>query len=136
MGQIKTQACSICFPDGFRVSKYILRADDVVLTWPFPTPDTEETLPFPPAEVSIRRAALEKAHGVCAVCGTDYSLVLDGLGLHVLQVHHRKQGTQANTIEDLAIVCANCHQMIHSDKTNAMPVEELRKRLQASSRKR
>lgn len=210
-------ACSICFPNGFKVSKYNLFADNVVHSWPFPTPDSEGTSwPFstggilgtetstvasitesaqskpydnaptdgtplvdgvqggsdnwrneksiitlsehnenaaPQLAVSavegilretmvitksrngtLRRAALEKAHGGCAACGVDYSLILDGLGQRVLQVHHRQQlaladAPQVNGIEDLAVVCANCHQMIHADMANAMPVEELRERL-------
>src|SRR5665647_3000345 len=34
------QACSICFPNGFKVSKYNLLADSAALSWPFPTPDS------------------------------------------------------------------------------------------------
>ncbi|MDP1679394.1 MAG: hypothetical protein Q8L02_04635, partial [Candidatus Nitrotoga sp.] len=82
----------------------------------------------------LRRAALEKAKGVCEACGTDYSRLLGGLGKRVLQVHHRQQLSFAeepkvNGIEDVAVVCANCHLIIHTDILNAMPVEELRRRL-------
>lgn len=63
---------------------------------------------------TLRRAALEKANGMCAACGIDFSHILDGLGQRVLQVHHRRQlalaeEPQVNGIEDLAVVCANCH---------------------------
>lgn len=82
----------------------------------------------------LRKAALEKARGICETCSVDYSSILDGLGKRVLQVHHRKQLSLAiepvvNGIEDLAVVCANCHQIIHADIKKAMSVEELRKRL-------
>jgi len=83
---------------------------------------------------ALRRAALKKAKGVCEACGTDYSKLLEGLGERVLQVHHRQQLALAdepkvNGIEDVAVVCANCHLMIHADMSNALPVEELRRRL-------
>jgi hypothetical protein len=85
----------------------------------------------------LRRAALHSANGVCEACGTDYSSFLEGLGRHVLQVHHRQQlglatEPQLNCVEDLAVLCANCHQMIHADTSNALPVEELRRRFLAS----
>ncbi len=83
---------------------------------------------------ALRRAALKNAKGVCEACGTDYSKLLGGLGERVLQVHHRQQLALAdepkvNGIEDVAVVCANCHLMIHADMSNALPVEELRRRL-------
>lgn len=83
---------------------------------------------------ALRRAALKNAKGVCEACGTDYSKLLGGLGERVLQVHHRQQLALAdepkvNGIEDVAVVCANCHLMIHADMSNALRVEELRRRL-------
>lgn len=87
---------------------------------------------------ALRRAALKKAKGVCEACGTNYSKLLGGLGERVLQVHHSQQLALAdepkvNGIEDVAVVCANCHLMIHADMSNALPVEELRRRLLASN---
>lgn len=82
----------------------------------------------------LRRAARERAQGICEACDTDFSRILGGLGKRVLQVHHRQQLSLAevppfNSIEDLAVVCANCHLMIHADRERAMPVEELRRHL-------
>lgn len=83
---------------------------------------------------SLRRAALARAGGICEACGMDYAALAGGLGLRVLQVHHRQQLSlteepTTNSLDDLAVVCANCHLMIHADISNAMPVEELRQRL-------
>lgn len=78
----------------------------------------------------LRGLALIRAAGICEACGIDFSLVLGGKGSHVLQVHHRRQlallevPTPMST-EDLAVVCANCHAIIHSDPKTAMPVEVL-----------
>jgi len=82
---------------------------------------------------ALRQEALRQAAGVCAACGVKWSEVLDGLGESVLHVHHRKQLALARTprktaIEDLAVVCSNCHSMIHVDPDAAIAVEELQKR--------
>jgi predicted HNH restriction endonuclease len=80
----------------------------------------------------LRRAALDRARGICEACGTDYSGLAGGLGKRVLQVHHRKQLALADepvttSLDDLAVVCANCHLMIHTDAANSLSVEDLRK---------
>jgi hypothetical protein len=82
----------------------------------------------------LRNKVLRAAKGVCEACETDYSQLLDGIGIRVLQVHHRKQ-LALNDVpvitkaSDLAVVCANCHALIHHDPKNALKVETLRKML-------
>lgn len=80
---------------------------------------------------ALRREALRRSGGVCEGCGVDFSLVLNGRGLRALQVHHRRQlalrdAPEATSLGDLAVVCANCHAIIHTDPKEAMPVETLR----------
>jgi len=82
----------------------------------------------------LRSQALAEAAGVCAVCDTDFSKVLGGRGECVLQVHHRKQlsaskAPRLTRLADLAVVCANCHALIHKDPQEALPVERLRRML-------
>ena len=84
---------------------------------------------------ALRNAAFRRANGICAACGVDYSTVLGGLGLKVLQVHHCMQLSalevpRVTRLEDLAVLCANCHALVHATPERAMPVEELRERLQ------
>lgn len=79
----------------------------------------------------LRKEALKISGGLCACCGVDFSLVLDGMGLRALQVHHRRQlalreTPGVTTVADLAVVCANCHAIIHTNPKKAIPVEELR----------
>jgi hypothetical protein len=88
----------------------------------------------------LRLEALIKAGGKCEACGFDYSVLLDGRGISVLQVHHRKQLSlsktpRLTTVKDLAVLCANCHCLIHANVKKAMPVEKLArywKKLQVS----
>jgi hypothetical protein len=79
----------------------------------------------------LRNLALKRSRGICEACGTDYSALFGGKGLHVLQVHHRRQlalqdAPKLTSPDDLAVVCANCHAIIHADCLCAMSVEALR----------
>jgi 5-methylcytosine-specific restriction endonuclease McrA len=57
---------------------------------------------------------------VCEVpgCGFDFARVYGSLGVGYAQVHHlfplaQRESAQPTALSDLAIVCANCHAMIH-----------------------
>ena len=83
---------------------------------------------------ALRATALRRSNGTCAACGVDFNSVLGGRGLRCLVVHHTKQlkdrDTPAETnINDLAVVCANCHMLIHENPNQAMPVPELHRLL-------
>lgn len=85
---------------------------------------------------ALRATALRRSKGICAACGVDFNSLLGGRGLRCLVVHHTKQlkdlDTPAETkINDLAVVCANCHTLIHANPDRAMPVPELRRLLGA-----
>ena len=84
----------------------------------------------------LRNRAFDDAHGICSVCGRDYSKVLGGWGVRVLQVHHRRQlsartAPSITKVGDLAVVCANCHLLLHLDPESALSVEQLREMIQA-----
>jgi hypothetical protein len=67
--------------------------------------------------------ALRNNHGrlICEVpnCGFDYADRYGDIGKHYAQVHHKEPLSEAPeegrrvTLDDLAVVCANCHVMIH-----------------------
>lgn len=87
----------------------------------------------------LRNLAIDRSGGVCEACGVDFSKLCDNLGLHALHVHHRLQLAlgdvpRVTTEGDLAVVCANCHAMIHSNRSRAMPVEQLKAYWQGSRR--
>lgn len=79
----------------------------------------------------LRDLAFQQANGVCCVCERDFSKLLGGRGMRVLQVHHRDQLAARDeptltTVSDLAVVCANCHLLLHLDANKALNVDELR----------
>lgn len=66
-----------------------------------------------------KKAALSR-HGKlqCAVCGFDFALVYGDLGHGYIEAHHivalSEIGAEQTTkVSDLALVCANCHRMLH-----------------------
>jgi hypothetical protein len=83
---------------------------------------------------ALRQAARTRSNGDCAACGTNFLQLAGGLGLRCLVVHHTKQlkdrdQPEETKLSDLAVVCANCHMMIHANPDRALSVAELRRRL-------
>ncbi len=63
----------------------------------------------------------------CEVCGFDFFVQYGELGRAYIEVHHRTplhvSGATDSRLDDLAVLCANCHRMIH--RTGWITVEEL-----------
>lgn len=63
---------------------------------------------------SVRKAGNAIA---CEVCGFNFGVAYGEHGLDYCEVHHRvplhESGQTTTKLEDLAILCANCHRMIH-----------------------
>jgi hypothetical protein len=82
----------------------------------------------------LRRVALERARGICTVCAIDFSTLLNGNAVRILQVHHLRQLSLAKTprttqIGDLAVVCPNCHAMLHLDAKKTADINALKAKL-------
>lgn len=85
---------------------------------------------------SLRNKAF-KHHGVdCMVCGFNFYEVYGDWGKGFAEVHHIVPLSETNTSErktdpqeDLAVVCANCHKMIHRKKGVTLTIEELRRKM-------
>lgn len=80
---------------------------------------------------ALRAAALRAANGTCEACRVVFAEMFDGKGSRILQVHHRQQLALLDvptltSPQDLAVVCANCHALIHSNPLHALTVEEVR----------
>ena len=57
----------------------------------------------------------------CEICGFDFFSTYGGIGEDYIEVHHKKPVSkmkegEKTKIEDVAIVCSNCHRMIHRKK--------------------
>ena len=67
---------------------------------------------------------------LCAACGFDFGTQYGERGRGFIECHHTKslstlaEGGKTH-LKDLALVCANCHRMIHHGK-RWLTVEELR----------
>jgi 5-methylcytosine-specific restriction protein A len=65
----------------------------------------------------------------CAVCTFDFGRFYGPHGLDYIEVHHRTPlhvtGETETKLADLALLCSNCHRMIHRAK-QWLTVEELR----------
>lgn len=80
----------------------------------------------------LRAAKLREAGDLvrCEVCEFDFAVRYPGVGDGFIEVHHREpladRGTDggATKLEDLALVCANCHRMLH--RSERISIHELR----------
>ncbi|MGA4690140.1 HNH endonuclease [Rhodococcus sp. AB351] len=84
----------------------------------------------------IAQSMRDRGEVSCEVCSFDFARMYPGHGDGYIEVHHRVplhvSGEVPSTLDDLILLCANCHRMIHRKKTWLTP-EELREIL-ASSR--
>lgn len=89
-------------------------------------------------ERDLREAKLDETLRVtgalrCEVigCGFDFEQTYGELGRRFANVHHleplAEHGSRVNRLEDLAVVCANCHAMIHRDG-QTRPLHDVRPR--------
>jgi hypothetical protein len=69
----------------------------------------------------------------CEVCEFDFVKVYGPLGKDFCEVHHRvplhelRKGEKRNTkLEDLAVVCSNCHRMLHRGRPACYKVDALK----------
>lgn len=65
----------------------------------------------------------------CEVCLTDFHLVYGALGIGFIEAHHKVpvaqlDGQTLTRIDDLAMVCSNCHRMLH--RSGGRTIDELR----------
>ena len=70
----------------------------------------------------------------CEICGFDFQDAYGHRGRHFIEAHHKvplsklEEGQRVETtVDDLALICANCHRMLH--KSPYSTVEELKAKL-------
>ncbi|MEO9322267.1 HNH endonuclease [Nocardioides sp. C4-1] len=68
-----------------------------------------------------RVQALDAARGLCGGCQSNFRDLLGALGDRVLDVHHlvplshRPEGVLTTGLDDLIVLCAVCHRLLHTD---------------------
>jgi hypothetical protein len=86
----------------------------------------------PQASIQKKENVLKKTGTLaCEVCGFDFHTTYGALGYGFAECHHRiplseLTESQLTKLEDLAIVCANCHRMLHKARP-WKTIEELKK---------
>ncbi len=75
------------------------------------------------ALVATAKSQFLKKHGAlfCTVCSFSFHRTYGTLGIDFIEAHHTKPiskraGAEETKVEDLVMVCANCHRMIHRDR--------------------
>ena len=89
--------------------------------------------------VNRKKAAALSQSGrlLCEVCDFDFEARYGGRGRGFIEAHHTKpvhtlmEGAKT-TLADLALVCANCHRMIHAARP-WLELDELRALLKAAN---
>lgn len=85
----------------------------------------------------LRRAKIEEAKAsgrlvACEVCAFYFERTYGDLGSDFIEVHHvlplHASGPTRTRLKDLALLCSNCHRMIHRSRPWLTP-EQLRERL-------
>lgn len=87
-----------------------------------------------PALRRLKKEEAVQANGklACEVCTFDFVERYGAVGDGFIECHHKVPLADADeretAIDDLALICANCHRMIHRSKP-MLSIEELRERL-------
>ena len=84
----------------------------------------------------------KKSHGTtCQVCGFRFEDLYGELGTGYIEAHHlipiaelSHRPRALNPATDFAVVCANCHRMLHTTRGRVLAIEELRGIVEAQRR--
>jgi predicted HNH restriction endonuclease len=93
-------------------------------------------------EKKIAAVLLSGASLACEACGFDFATFYGPMGDRYIQVHHLlplgdRSGPSETTLNDLALLCANCHVMAHHRaRETPRSVADLREALGASGARR
>ena len=74
----------------------------------------------------------------CEICGFDFFSMYGSIGEDYIEVHHikpvskMKEGEKTK-IEDVAVICSNCHRMIHRKKP-WLTIDQIRKQMRKAKK--
>ena len=105
---------------------YLLAEDDVLIDYSgdseFPEGrEVERTHKARERNQALTKKAKDifrKKHGhlYCQICGFDFNQVYGEIGVNFIEAHHTvpvSRGERKTKIKDIAMVCSNCHKMLH-----------------------
>jgi 5-methylcytosine-specific restriction protein A len=78
--------------------------------------------------------AAKKVHGTtCQACGFSFADAYGDLGVGYIEAHHlipvaelAERPREVSSVTDFAVVCANCHRMLHRSAGRVMSISELK----------
>lgn len=83
-------------------------------------------------QAAIRQAKERYGKVFCEVCGFDFFEMYGEHGVDFIECHHkvplakRDDLGSVTRIKDIALLCANCHRMIHRKRSQMLSVEQLK----------
>jgi predicted HNH restriction endonuclease len=92
----------------------------------------EITIELQRRDPKLRTQAIAEYGYKCQVCKFDFEEFYGDLGVGYIEVHHLRplsdrKRAHTVTIKNVAVVCANCHRVLHRTGKNPMKLEELRR---------
>lgn len=86
---------------------------------------------------SLRADAIEIHGSDCMACGFSFEEKYGGIGKGFAEVHHMIPLAdfgvrETDPLRDLAVLCANCHRMVHRTKGTCLSLDELKDHLKVS----
>ena len=106
--------------------------DNAKGTYEFPEGGTREII----LELKKRDPAL-KSHAIdtyglnCQICNFNFEQFYGNIGAGYIEIHHihplsAGDGERTTTVNDVAIVCANCHRILHRNGAKPLSIVELK----------
>jgi putative restriction endonuclease len=80
----------------------------------------------------LRQQVVNLFGHTCQICGFNFEVTYGEHGKGYIHVHHLRplsevrEGHHPNPKSDFAVVCANCHSMIHRSKKTTLAIDELK----------
>jgi 5-methylcytosine-specific restriction protein A len=101
----------------------------------------EITIELHKRDANLRKEAIEKYGYACCVCGFNFKECYGDVGANFIEVHHleplsMKKKDQINTVNDVCVVCANCHRVLHKNGATPMKIDELRQIVKSMKEKK
>lgn len=80
---------------------------------------------------NLKKKAVQIRGAKCEACGFDYEECYGDIGAGYIEIHHllplsqSEKKTISLSIEDVVLVCANCHRMLHHNGIEPIPIKKL-----------